>query len=582
MQSECSHQPYYQNFKPETLNLRLFFPASLVILLCLYFVQDSQAQGTTIPLNGDSYHMFDRFNVKYSKLLPRTHTAVKPYSRKKVAEYAMAITDANLTGNKRFKYNHSYQYIENSEWLEDTVIRSKKILWRVIYPEPANLFSVNTEGFILKINPVLHFELGKEKDLNELKFVNTRGAELRGYIKKKIGFYTYLTDNQQRNMSYVQQRISEDPEAVPGEGFYKDFKETGVDYFTARGYVVFNILDAIDVSFGHDKHFFGNGIRSFFLSDYGNNYLFLKLHTTIWRISYTNLFTEMTATYDRGGDQLLKKKYGAFHHLNFNVTHWLDLALFEGVMFERENHFELQYLNPIIFYRSIEQELGSPDNAVVGMDFKANIARRFQLYGQLLFDEFNLSQLREGNGWWANKFAVQSGLKYIDVFGLDQLDAQFEFNWARPYTYTHNTLGTSYTHYNQPLAHPLGANFWEILAQLRYQILPELTAKASLMYAIKGTDDATSNWGGNIFIPNVDDNGSLTVQQEFGNEVTQGIKQKITLFDFLISYQVKHQLYFDINVVARKVSSDNPAQDATQVYGGFGARLNIPYRSYNF
>lgn len=553
-----------------------------VIAFLVPTVLNSHAQGTYIPLNSDSYHMFDRFNIKYGKVLPRTHTSVKPFNRKKVAEYAMAMQTANITGNKRFSYNHSYQYIENSEWLEDTIIRSKKIIGRVFYPEPANLFSVNTEGFILKINPVLHFELGKERDMDELRFFNTRGAELRGSIRKKIGFYTYLTDNQQRNMSYVQQKIGENPQAVPGEGFYKDFKGTAVDYFTARGYIVFNVLNHIDVSFGHDKHFLGNGIRSFFLSDYGNNYLFLKLHTTIWRISYTNLFTEMTATYDRGGDRLLNKKYGVFHHLNFNVAYWLDLGLFEGVIFERDNHFELQYLNPIIFYRSIEQELGSPDNVVVGMDFKANLLRRFQLYGQLLFDEFNLNQLRSRTGWWANKFAFQTGIKYIDVFGISNLDALIEFNWARPYTYTHNTSGTSYTHYNQPLAHPLGANFREFISQLRYQILPELSAKARLMYAVKGTDDATSNWGGNIFIPNVDENGNLAVQQEFGNELTQGVKQKITLLDLLISYQIKHQLFFDLNVIARNMRSDNSTQDNTQVYGGFAVRLNIPYRNYDF
>ncbi|HXH18307.1 MAG TPA: hypothetical protein VNJ07_04410, partial [Chitinophagales bacterium] len=417
----------------------------LLLLFVLGAARFSFSQGTAIPLNHDDYHIVDRLNIKFGKTLPVFYTGIKPYSRRKVAEYAQSVVKANITGNKRFNKNIAYEYTENSEWLQDTVIKSRKPIWKVIYPEPASLFAVNTKDFILKINPVLHFQLGGQVDGGELKFFNTRGGELRAYIKKKLGFYTYFTDNQQKNMAYVQQQIAQEPKAVPGEGFYKDgFKGTGVDYFTARGYIVFNVLDHIDLTFGHDKHFWGNGIRSLFLSDYSNNYLFLKLHTTIWKITYTNLFTEMIATYRRGPDQLLPKKYAAFHHLNFNAAHWLDIGVFESVIFERANGFELQYLNPIIFYRAIEQALGSPDNALIGIDYKANIARALQLYGQFLFDEFNFSHIKEFDGWWANKIAIQTGLKYIDLFGISHLDFQTEFNWVRPYMYTHGDSSTTY------------------------------------------------------------------------------------------------------------------------------------------
>lgn len=539
----------------------------------------ASAQGTVIPLNTDDYHILERLNVKYGKTLPVFYTGIKPYSRKKAAEYAQAVVRANIIGNKRFDYNLSYLYKENSEWLEDTVIKSRRPLWKVIYPEPASLFAVSTNGFILKINPVLHFQLGAQANGGELKFFNTRGAELRGYIKKKLGFYTYFTDNQQRNMHYVQELIAQEPQAVPGEGFYKDgFRQTGVDYFTARGYVVFNALDHIDISLGHDKHFWGNGIRSMFLSDYSSNYFFLKLNTTIWKITYTNLFAEMIATYPRGPDQLLPKKYAAFHHLNFNAAHWLDIGLFEGVVFERDDGFELQYLNPIIFYRAIEQSLGSPDNALVGLDYKANIVRALQVYGQFLFDEFNFEHIKARDGWWANKLAMQAGLKYIDLFGISHFDFHAEFNWARPYMYTHGSAATTYTHYNQPLAHPLGANFWELLFQLRGQMLPKLSARAAVMYAVKGTDDNGSNWGGNIFLAS----NESSVQRVLGNKVTQGIKNKIALFDLLVSYQLEHHLYFDLNMIIRSLKSDDAFRDNTQTYFGFALRLNIPYRSYWF
>ena len=177
------------------------------MLISMLMVAMVFAQGTSLPLNGDSYHIIDRFDVKYGKVLPISHTSSKPYSRKWLADYALKVSGANLTGNKQFNYNLAYQLIENSEWLEDTVIKSKKPFLKIFYKEPAHLLTVDSKGFILKVDPVIHFQLGAEFGSQELKFVNTRGIEMRGYIKKRLGFYTYLTDNQQHRNQHVDQML---------------------------------------------------------------------------------------------------------------------------------------------------------------------------------------------------------------------------------------------------------------------------------------------------------------------------------------------------------------------------------------
>ncbi len=550
-----------------------------LLFFCLCCTVGAWAQSQYVPLNHFSYHNVDRLNIKYGKILPIVHTGIKPYKRVTVANLPDTLQDNNIQLNKRDQYNVRNMMWDSNEWLEDTVIKSVRPFWKVFYRDPATFLGVDAKGFVVKVNPVLQFELGKEfgADDNELVFKNTRGAEIRGSIKKRLSFYTYLTENQFRGMEYVRRRIADD-QAIPGDGYWKDYRQTGIDHFSARGYINFNVLNHIDIQFGHDKHFWGNGYRSLFLSDYANNMFFLKLQTTIWRISYTNLFTEMTGTYRRGLDQQLPKKYGAFHHLNFHISHWLDIGAFEGVIFERDHGYELQYLNPIIFYRAIEQSLGSADNALIGIDFKANIARRLQLYGQFVLDEFNFGQITQFNGWWATKYSVQTGLKYIDAFNVPNLDLQGEFNMVRPYTYTHNTLSTSYTHYNQPLAHPLGANFWEIIAIARYQLIPELTAQLTAIYYQKGIDSTGQNWGGNIFTPNVDDTGALAVEREFGNRVGQGISQRVALFDLLLSYQARHNLFVDLNVMFRASNSALARYDGSQAYVGLGVRLNMVWR----
>lgn len=95
------------------------------------------------------------------------------------------------------------------------------------------------------------------------------------------------------------------------------------------------------------------------------------MNINVWRFNYQSIFAELTGQYVRGSDRLLPKKYMAVHHLSIQATHWLNVGLFESVIMKRSNHFELQYLNPIIFYRSVEHALGNPHNVMIGGDFKA-------------------------------------------------------------------------------------------------------------------------------------------------------------------------------------------------------------------
>ena len=64
---------------------------------------------------------------------------------------------------------------------------------------------------------------------------------------------------------------------------------------------------------------------------------------------YQNLFLELTPQYQRGADQQLPHKYATIHHLSVNATRWLNIGVFESVVFGRANRYEFSYLNPIIF-----------------------------------------------------------------------------------------------------------------------------------------------------------------------------------------------------------------------------------------
>ncbi len=560
--------------------------AAHLFLLSFFLLPICVFSQTTYLSQGDKQNiLLERFEIKGQKDSVLNFSKTKYFNRSKyvingVRSFMKERDESSLS--KADAYNLRRLYMNNIEWLtgeEREQYKSKKPIWKNFYTTPANLYEAHVKDFDLIINPVFQYTLSKESDNDQHLFLNTRGLTVRGRIANKIGFSAYVTDNQERDPLYVQQWVN-DRDAVPGAGYYKSFKAAGgVDYFDARGYFTFNVTKYIDVAFGYDKNFIGNGYRSLFLSDFGNSYLFLKLNTRIWKFNYQNLFMELQNAEGRAGDRLIGKKYAVIHHLDVNIAKWLNAGLFESIVFGRKDHFDFSYLNPIIFYRSIEQQNGSDDNALAGMDLKANVAKRFQFYGQLLLDEFKLSEIKNNRGWWANKFGMQMGVKYIDAFGIKNLDLQLEHNRVRPFTYSHRDSVANYTHYNQPLAHPLMANFKEVIGILRYQPAPKWMIQAKAIIYQQGRDIDSVSYGSNIFLPHVPPYRT----SEYGFNIGSGWKTNVMYGSLLVSYELKENLFLELFGATRKLETKTApiiSQKSTVV--SFGVRWNMHRREFDF
>lgn len=562
------------------------FKKSLLRLALILLPATGWSQTTFLPRGDKQEIILDRLEIKAQRDSVLNFSKTQPRSREAYADVVRAYLDgdssiSNLT--EVDKYYMESLLKNNIEWLpEDQHERyqSKKSIWNTFYKYPAGLYETHSKDFDLVVNPMLNIGLMKETGNDQSLFYNSRGVSFRGRIAKKIGFAGSIADNQERYPAYVQDWTT-NRQAVPGAGYYKNFKDAGgVDYFDARAYVTAGITKYIDVTFGFDKNFIGSGQRSLFLSDFSNNALFLKLNTRIGRFNYQNLFMELHHAYHRGGDELQGKKYAAMHHLDVNITKWLNVGVFEGVIFGRANRFEFGYLVPVIFLRSVERNNGSADNSVVGMDFKANVAKTAQVYGQLLLDEFKLSEVTGGNGWWANKFGYQLGAKYIDAFTVKNLDLQLEWNRVRPFTYSHYDSIANYSHYNQPLAHPLMANFNEFIGVLRYRPLPKWMIEGRAMFYTQGLDSTSNeNFGSNLFLPNGSGRSS-----DYGYTVGGGWNSDAAQANLLVSYELKENLFIDANLLLRKQRYQAPPSKPTQSSTVFslGVRWNMARRDFWF
>jgi hypothetical protein len=555
-----------------------------------------KAQETYMPLDPEKYHMFERMDILSGKKTEGSGSAFKPFYRPDVK----TMSDSALANYKKVSKADSFQvtYLQNDQWdlyNEESLGDSKKPILKTFYRKKNALIHTQKEFFKVQVSPVLYLHGGVQKvdSTSETLYINTRGIEARGSIDNKIGFYFYAADNQAMFQDYAMERTRlagfTDP-VVPGEAFAKPFKQNkGVDFLTGRGYITFGVTKHIKMQFGHDKNFIGDGYRSLFLSDYSAPYTFLKINTKIWKLNYTNLFADLNAGYIQmtpTKGERYNRKILSLHHLSMNVRPNLTIGLFESVMHGPKNgdstdaQYQLSYFNPIIFYRYIEQYHGSNDNAFVGLDYKWNFLNHFSLYGQFLFDEFVLDEVKSRSKWWANKQAFQVGLKYINALGVKNLDFQSEFNYCRPYTYSHITNYTSYTNYNQALAHPLGANFWEWIGIVRFQPAKKLFMTGKLFYIKTGEDSTnvgsqyTNNNGGNIFKSYTD----VAANKPYGNNMLQGIATDIIMVSLQASYMVKQNLFLDLYLQQRVKNSAMASRNSNSTYISGGIRWNTAWR----
>lgn len=559
----------------------------LPLIFLMLLVSGVFAQSTNAPLNEDYYHWIDRYETKSGRVAPQVFTAVKPYKRKAIAAFVNSVQlRDNVFSSSADLYNYQYLRNDNWEWSRSEDNESKKPVLKHLYKKKSDFLFSDLPEFDIHVNPVLYTSFGHDGQAGESLYLNSRGVEIRGMIDKKIGFYTFLTDNQARLPLYVRDGIAQNP-VVPHEGFWKDYKDNGVDYFQARAYIDFDISNHIYMQFGNDKTFIGNGYRSLIFSDYAPPTLFLRTNVKVWKLNYLFQLNRVAADApgsiggSGSGRTRYPEKFMAFHHASINIGKKFNLGFFESVVFSpkdsvNNNTFDLSYLNPVIFYRAIEQQFGSSDNVILGMDFKWMVAKRLSAYGQVVFDEFLLDRLKEGNGWWANKFALQGGVKYIDALGVNNLDVQVEANLVRPYTYSHNTQYGSYTNYRQPFAHPLGANFKEFLGIVRYQPLPKLNLIAKAIYAEVGRDTTGVNWGSDLLKSN------STREQEFGNTIGQGLLNKITYLDLTASYMLKHNLFIDMKLIRRDSAIPSLSGTNNTTITSLALRWNIGQRLYDF
>ena len=295
---------------------------------------------------------------------------------------------------------------------------------------------------------------------------------------------------------------------------------------------------------GLDRNFIGEGCRSLFLSDYGNPYPFGQIRANFWHVEYTTLYQFFR---EKTGDNY-DAKFAASHYISWNALKNWNIGIFETVVFRPSDTllnrgFDVEYLNPLIFYRPQEYSLGSSDNILLGLSSSYQW-KNYNFYGQFILDEFLLSEIRARSGWWGNKYGFQLGAKGNFSLKNTPVFLRLEANAVRPYTYSHLNEFQNYGNDGLVLAHPYGANFAEVLFEAKVQKKPWYF-KLFVSGGTKGENYGNLNFGGDIYIPYVNR------PEDYNNYIGQGVRHNFVRGQLYGSYQTKAydlELFGELNV----------------------------------
>ena len=484
-----------------------------LIIIAFFIIQQLTAQSFTFPQD----YFFDienQRNIGNDSLTNELHISLKPM----------------INGDRIYGQRNDERFLKN-----------KKIIGRKIFNE--NFLELThtdyqsgwPRKFILHASPLFHFQGGVDlADTSREKLImNSRGLLIKGNIDKKFYFESVFLENQATLPKYLDD-FAQSKLVIPGAGRWKKFKTNGYDFAFASGFIAYHVNKHFTFQLGHGKHHLGSGYRSLLLSDNSFNYPYLRLNTSWWngRIQYTSIYavlmnlTSGNVSTPIGTEPLFQKKPAAFHHLSINVNKLLNFSFFQSIIWNKADvankiNISPAYFNPLIFSNLLLFGLQEQKNIMAGADVQFKPIKNLIIFGQFALDEtgkrYSIS----------NKYGWQVGFKYFDVFGLKNLYVSAEINTVRPFTYSSTDAGQSYSHYNQPLAHPLGANFRELVGIVNYNFR-RIYLSMKLNVTEQGLD-LGSNYGQDIF--KSDYAPALNTQSQ-----NQGISCETKIIDMRLGY----------------------------------------------
>ena len=474
----------------------------------------SVAQNIPVPLT--QVHIYDFIDELITDGVITHQTAVRPYTRKQVANMLTEAQSADSLLNNRQKKDLAF-YLNEFALECDTMVNNfvqftDHSTYNISLADPQFSYRTKDSMFKLRLRPIL----GADVTASNKGVILHRwyGAELQMDIANHLSIWGSLRDNSWSGDWLSKKYYSDDnarmygarihygasqtqPALTPLAGIQYKEASYGGDFSDSKGGI--NLyswwgsigLQRENIQWGAAYH--SSNILSgrapavpmitlqltpcdWFQFDYFHAWLVSNL------IDSTYYYSENTT---KDGVQVKEyrpmNKFMAANMLTFTPIKQLSISVGNSVIYSERN-IQAAYLIPIAFYKSLDHLLTKGiatqnQNSQVFASLSVRPVKHLHLYGSFYLDEFSLSRLKPSN-------KEKNPISYLVGFNwsgwpVKGLSLKGEFMRSYIACYTHSIESLTWQSNSYDMGHYLGDNAQSIHAELSYRPIRGMIIKMS-------------------------------------------------------------------------------------------------------
>jgi hypothetical protein len=474
----------------------------------------SVAQNIPVPLT--QVHIYDFIDELITDGVITQQTAVRPYTRKQVANMLTEAQSADSLLNNRQKKDLAF-YLNEFALECDTMVNNfvqftDHSTYNISLADPQFSYRTKDSMFKLRLRPILGADVTASK--KGVILHRWYGAELQMDIANHLSIWGSLRDNSWSGDWLSKKYYSDDnarmygarihygasqtqPALTPLAGIQYKEASYGGDFSDSKGGI--NLyswwgsigLQRENIQWGAAYH--SSNILSgrapavpmitlqltpcdWFQFDYFHAWLVSNL------IDSTYYYSENTT---KDGLQVKEyrpmNKFMAANMLTFTPIKQLSISVGNSVIYSERN-IQAAYLIPIAFYKSLDHLLTKGiatqnQNSQVFASLSVRPVKHLHLYGSFYLDEFSLSRLKPSN-------KERNPISYLVGFSwsgwpVDGLSLKGEFMRSYIACYTHSIESLTWQSNSYDMGHYLGDNAQSIYAELSYRPIRGMIIKMS-------------------------------------------------------------------------------------------------------
>jgi hypothetical protein len=463
------------------------FAAFFLLFTCITF-----AQNDYVSVDNPVYNFLERMEALHiikgynSFELPKPRKDVVKYLKDVIAsENKLDQIDVKILQDFKVEFEYElYGTLQNSQSIighDNYDLTSQKAKYLFYYTEPnkASIF-INLTGEGEGI-----FENDFQDRNNLSTTLGVIGGQITGSFLNHFGFSLSATNGNafgNKEVAHLRDDIRQN---------FKFNERTNEAFFDETlGYLTAD-FDVIRFKFGRDKIKIGYGPMKSLIDTYAPpfDYIGFDINYDFFTFSYFHgqLLGNTTFQPDsiNGGINVISQKYIGYHRIGFDLSDVLNIGAGEMIIYG-DRPLDLSYLNPFVFYKSIEHSNQDRDNSFLFFDMNDRSIKGMKIFSTLLLDDYDFSKI--GTSWYANETIFDLGIFSSNLYNIIPADITVEYTRIAPYVHTHRTGNTNFTNNGYDLGSSLQPNSELLLGEISYRLNYRTNLDLSFKYILHGAN----------------------------------------------------------------------------------------------